>query len=266
MLDSDLAELYDVENKSLNQAVKRNIERFPERYSFKLSEKEFELLRSQIVTANLDFSKKRFTPRVFTEQGVAMLSSVLKSKKAVKINIYIMDAFVELRKTLKNNIDTLQKFQQIDQKLLPHDEKFNEIFNKLDKESLPKKGIFFNGQVFDAYKFIIDLIKNAEKSIVLIDNFVTEDTLNLLSNKKENAIVKVYTREVKYSLKIGVEKFNAQYGSLEVIKFEKSHDRFLIIDEEIYHVGASLKDLGKKWFAFSKLKLDVDLILSKLKE
>ena len=264
MLDSDLAKLYGVENKSLNQAVKRNIERFPKRYSFKVSKEEFEVLRSRIVTANSGFSKKRFLPRVFTEQGVAMLSSVLKSERAVKINIFIMDVFVALRKTTNNNINTLQKFQQIDQKLLTHDEKFNQIFKALESKDLPEKGIFFDGQVFDAYKFITDLIKTANTNIVLIDNYIDESVLALLSNKKKGVNVKVYTKNVK-KLEQAKNKFNEQYKDLDVIQFDKSHDRFLIIDDSIYHVGASLKDLGRKWFAFSKLNMDKDLILSRLK-
>lgn len=248
MLDSDLAELYGVENKSLNQAVKRNIDRFPERYSFKLSEEEFEFLRSQIVTANSDFSKKRFSPRVFTEQGVAMLSSVLKSKKAIKINIFIMDVFVELRNTINNNINNLQKFQQIDQKFITYDKQFEELFKTLQHKTLPEKGIFFNGQVFDAFVFISKLIKKAEKNIILFDNYVNEDTLNLLSDKKEKVTITIYTKNISEKLNLAVNKFNEQYQHLEIIQFDKSHDRFLIIDDEIYHVGASLKDLGKKWF------------------
>lgn len=265
MLDSDLADLYSVKLKRLNEQVKRNKERFPDEFMFQLSEKEFEVLRSQFATTNKSWSKKRYNSYAFTEQGVAMLTTVLNSDKAISASINIMKAFVNMRKFLAENKDLFNKLNTVESKVLEHDKNFEKIFSALEDKSLPEKGIFFNGQVFDSFIFISKLIKKADKNIILIDNYVNEDTLNLFSDKKENVKIKIYTKNISEKLKLAVKKFNEQYQGLEVIEFNKSHDRFLIIDEEIYHIGASLKDLGKKWFAFSKLDLDSELILSKLK-
>ena len=265
MLDSDLAKLYGVETKVLNQAVKRNLERFPSNFMFQLTKEEFYSLRSQFVTLEVGKGKhKKYLPLVFTEQGVSMLSAVLKSKKAVEVSINIINAFVAMRKFLSDNKYVFEKFQQIDQKLVTHDKQFNQIFKALESKDLPEKGIFFDGQVFDAFVFVSKLIKKAEKEIVLIDNYVDENTLDLMSKKNKDAKVIIYTKNVN-KIESAIKKFNEQYKDLDVIQFDKSHDRFLIIDNSIYHVGASLKDLGRKWFAFSKLNMDKDLILSRLK-
>ena len=254
MLDHDLAELYSVKLKRLNEQVKRNIERFPEEFMFQLTEEEYNSLRSQFATLETGRGKhKKYLPFVFTEQGVAMLTTVLNSDKAVKTSINIMKAFVAMRTFLVHNKDLFNKVSIIESKVLEHDDKINNIFNVLEKESLPKKGIFFDGQVFDAYKFITDLIKSADKNIILIDNYIDESVLALLSNKKKSVKVKVYTKNITEALKQAISKFNEQYKGLEIKHFNKSHDRFLIIDEELYHIGASLKDLGKKWFGFSKM-------------
>ncbi|MFW5792805.1 MAG: ORF6N domain-containing protein [Bacteroidota bacterium] len=265
MLDNDLALLYEVEVKVLNQAVKRNIERFPKEFMFQLSEEEYNFLRSQFVTAKSNWSKKRYLPYAFTEQGVAMLSAVLKSPKAIQVSIKIMSAFVEMRHYLTKNADIFENFHRIDRKLLIHDENFNKLFKALEQNQLtPKQGIFFNGQVFDAHVFVSDLIKSAEKSIVLIDNYVDEKVLTLLSKKKSEVEICIYSKNINSKLLQDVEKFNVQYENLTIKKFDECHDRFLIIDNKIYHIGASLKDLGKKWFAFSKLEIDASLILGKL--
>ncbi len=191
-----------------------------------------------------------FLPYVFTEHGVSMLSGVLKSQKAIEVNIQIMRAFVAMRKFIYQNANIFQKFQQIDQKLLEHDKNFEKVFNLIqEKDIKPDKGIFFEGSVFDAHKFVIDLISSAKKSIILIDNYIDTSVLILMSHKRKNVDIKIYTRSVTEKLKLSKEKFNKQYGFLELIEFRKAHDRFLIIDEkEVYHIGASLKDLGKKWF------------------
>ena len=265
MLDSDLAELYEVPVKRLNEQVRRNIERFPQDFMFQISELEYELLRSQNATAKVDWSKKRFLPHVFTEQGVAMLSSVLRSKIAVEVNILIMRAFVEMRRFLINNASVFEKFHQIDQKLLKHDENFNKLFDALEKKKLiPQQGIFFNGQVFDAFVFASKLIKSAQSRIVVIDNYVNEYTLQFFTDKNNSVSIKIHTKQLNQKLLIAAEKFNRQYGGLNITKFEDSHDRFIIIDNEVYHIGASLKDLGKKWFAFSKLGLEPEVILSRI--
>ena len=269
MFDSDLAELYGLETRVLNQAVKRNKERFPERFAFELSKKEVQKqfsddlnLKSQNVTSN--WGGRRKVPFVFTEQGVAMLSSVLKSKKAVEINVKIMDAFVAMRSFLKENVDVFNKLYLVESKVIKHDYYISMILDELQNKGLPEKGVFFNGQIFDAYKLVADLIKLAKIKIILIDNYVDENTLYLLSKKKKDVKLVIYTKNISRSLKQDVKKFNEQYKNLELKKFKDSHDRFLIIDEKIYHIGASLKDIGKKWFAFSKLNLDSNLILSKL--
>jgi phage regulator Rha-like protein len=264
MLDSDLAKLYGVEVKVLNQAVKRNKERFPIHFMFQLSKSELQILRSQIVTSSTH-GGRRYNPFVFTEQGVSMLSAVLKSKKAVEISIMIISAFVEMRRFLVSNATVFEKFHRIDQKLLEHDENFNKLFDALEQKQLtPRQGIFFNGQVFDAFVFISKLIASAKSRIILIDNYVDENTLQLFSGKNSKVSLNVFTRHVRPKLVVAKNKYNQQYGGLEITRFEDSHDRFMIIDDEVYHIGASLKDLGQKWFAFSKLGLDPIVILSRL--
>ncbi len=264
MIDSDLAELYEVETKNLNRLVKRNVERFPEDFMFQLDHEEF--LRCQTGTLNKSRgTHRKYAPYAFTEQGVAMLSGILKSPKAVDVNVKIMRAFVEMRGFLVNNATVFEKLHRIDHKLLEHDENFNKLFNALEQKQLtPRQGIFFNGQVFDAFVFISKLIKTAKARIVLIDNYVDENTLQLFSDKNSEVSVKIYTKNINPKLIMAKDKFNQQHGSLDVTKFEDSHDRFIIIDNEVYHIGASLKDLGKKWFAFSKLGLAPEVILSKI--
>lgn len=263
MLDSDLAELYEVSTKRLNEQVKRNKERFPEDFMFQIVDLELDSLRSQIATSNKTIIEstfgrggRKYMPYVFTEQGIAMLSSVLKSKKAIEINIKIMRAFVNMRKFINLNAEIFKKITLIENKLLNHDEKFNEIFCALET-NIPKKGIFYDGQIFDAYVFICDLIKSAKKSIVLIDNYVDESVLTLFSKRNKSVDITIYTKKVTKEFKLDLEKYNEQYARIEIKEFNKAHDRFLILDEQdVYHIGASLKDLGKKWFAFSKFKKD----------
>ncbi len=263
MIDSDLAELYNVEVKALNQAVKRNKERFPENFMFQINKGEVQILRSQNVTSS--HGGRRYNPYVFTEQGVAMLSAVLKSKTAIGVSIKIISAFVEMRRFLVNNAKFFEKFHQVDQKLLEHEENFSKLFNALEQEKLtPNQGIFFNGQVFDAFVFISKLIKSARSRIVLIDNYVDENTLQLFSDKNSEVSVKIFTKHLTKKLLMAAEKFDRQHGGVVITRFEDSHDRFTIIDNEVYHIGASLKDLGKKWFAFSRLGLTPEVILARI--
>ncbi len=194
MLDRDLAELYGVTTKALNQAVKRNIERFPESFMFQLTQEEVDFLRSQIVTSNNNWSKRRFLPYAFTEQGVSMLSAVLKSKTAIEVSIKIIDAFVTMRRFLSANAQIFQRIDRIELKQLEYDKKFDEIFKALENKE-QKQGIFFNGQVFDAYKFVSDLIKKAKNKIVLIDNFVDESVLVLFGKRKKGVSVTIYTKK-----------------------------------------------------------------------
>jgi len=264
MIDRDLAELYGVRTKVLNQAVKRNIERFPDDFRFQLSDNE----KTELVTICDRFIKLKHSsvnPYVFTEQGVAMLSAVLRSEIAIKVSIRIIKAFVEMKKFISNNAAIFQRLENVEIKQIVTDEKIDKIFEALENNSLkPKQGIFYDGQIFDAYKFVVELIKGAEKSIVLIDNYVDETALTLFG-KNQKANVKIYTKNITKQLKLDLDKYNAQYKSIEINKFNQAHDRFLIIDNKnVYHFGASLKDLGKKWFAFSKFDMDAIEMLGKL--
>jgi hypothetical protein len=266
MLDSDLASIYKVETRVLNQAVNRNIARFPELFRFQLTEAEFENWKSQILmfeNHNLKSQNvmssvhggRRTLPFAFTEQGVAMLSAVLRSDMAVKVSIQIISAFVEMRKLIANHSGLLQRMDGIERKQLETDQKFEQVFKALEsKNIIPNQGIFFDGQVFDAYELASKIIRSAKKSIVLIDNYIDESTLTHLSKKAKTVKVVLLTKTISNQLTLDVKKANEQYGNFEIREFASSHDRFIIIDNsDVYHLGASLKDLGKKWFAFSKM-------------
>ena len=264
MIDKDLAELYGVPTMVFNQAVKRNIERFPQKFMFQLTTNEAQILISQFVISSWGGNRK--LPYAFTEQGVAMLSAVLRSETAVEVSIKIMNTFVEMRKFLIKNAEVFMRLDKVENKLLTYDKNFEQIFNALEDKTLPTKGIFFEGQVFDAYKFVSELIKSAKESIILIDNYVDETVLTLFEKRNENVKVVIYS-ELTKQLELDLKKFNSQYEQIEIKQFNKSHDRFLIIDnKEVYHFGASLKDLGKKWFAFSKFDKEAFKLLDRLKE
>lgn len=268
IIDSDLAEFYNVKTKVLNQAIKRNIKRFPENFMFQLTDFEFDSLRSQIVTLNLKSGQHRkYVPYAFTEQGVAMLSGVLKSDVAISISIQIINAFVSMRKFISSNAQIFQRLDNVEIKQIEHDKKFNELFDAIQNKYIkPDKGIFFEGQIFDAYKFVSDIIRTANKSIILIDNYIDDSVLILFNKRNKNVKTTIFTKEISHQLLLDLNKYNLQYPSIELKKFEQSHDRFLLIDnKEMYHFGASLKDLGKKWFAFSKFDKEALKILDKLK-
>lgn len=254
MIDRDLAELYGVETKVLNQAVKRNIERFPNSFRFQLSELE----KEELVT-NCDRFKglKHSTsnPFAFTEQGVAMLSAVLKSDTAVRTSIRIIEAFVAMRNFLINNASLFQRIERIEMEQLKTDEKVDAILDKLGDNYKPKEGVFFNGQIFDSYALIADLIRQAKSRIVVIDNYIDDSVLVQLSKREPGVTVDIYEGQISKQFRQDVEKHNEQYPGVTLHKYTKAHDRFLIIDEDVYHIGASLKDLGKKLFAFSKMEV-----------
>ena len=264
MLDRDLAELYQVETRRLNEQVKRNIERFPEEFMFQLSKEEFINWKSQFATSNDKMSLRKI-PYAFTEQGVSMLASVLKSKVAIDISIQIIKAFVNMRKLISQNIHMFERFERIEQRLNIHDENFDKLFEALEDKTLkPKQGIFYDGQIFDAYIFINDLLKRALNEIILIDNYIDETIFTLFS-KYPNIKIQIYTANITKQLKLDFEKYQKQYKNIEINEFKNSHDRFLIIDKkEVYHLGASLKDLGKKWFAFSKFEIESLKMLDRL--
>ena len=267
MLDKDLATLYGVETKVLNQTVKRNIERFPNDFRFELSREE--CLRSQIVTSN-GRGGNRYSSYAFTEQGVAMLSSVLRSKTAIEVNIQIMRAFVSMRHFMVNNasvfsrletmeyhqLEILQHQQDTDKHIEATNKRIDEVFRRLDEgNAKPKQGVFYNGQIYDAYTFVSGLIKSAKKRIVLIDNYVDETVLTLLDKRDNNVSAIIYTQQINRQFQLDIDRHNAQYAPIDVETFRLSHDRFLCIDDDVYHIGASIKDLGKKWFGFSKMEI-----------
>lgn len=265
MIDRDLAEMYQVETKVLNQAVKRNLERFPIQFRFQLTENE----KTELVTICDRFDSLKHStsnPNVFTEQGVAMLSAVLRSKIAVQISIQIINAFVEMRKFIANHYGLLQRMEGIERKQIETDQKFEQVFKALEsKNAIPNQGVFFDGQVFDAYELASKIIRSANISIVLIDNYIDETTLTHLSKKAKAVKVLLLTKTMSNQLTLDVKKANEQYGNFEIRAFVNSHDRFIIIDNsDVYHLGASLKDLGKKWFAFSKM--DKSSVSSIIKE
>ena len=267
MLDKDLATLYGVETRVLNQTVKRNIERFPDDFRFELSREE--CLRSQFVISN-GRGGNRYSTYAFTEQGVAMLSSVLRSQTAIEVNIQIMRAFVSMRHFMVNNasvfsrletmeyhqLEILQHQQDTDKHIEATNKRIDEVFRRLDEgNAKPKQGVFYNGQIYDAYTFVSDLIKSAKKRIVLIDNYVDETVLTLLDKRDNNVSAIIYTQQISRQFQLDIDRHNAQYAPIDVETFRLSHDRFLCIDDDVYHIGASIKDLGKKWFGFSKMEI-----------
>lgn len=259
MLDHDLAVLYGVTPGRLNEQVKRNINRFPLAFRFQLSQEEYDFLRSQIATLETGRGKHRkYLPYAFTEQGVSMLSAVLRSETAVKVSIQIINAFVEMRRFLQHNANVFARLDSVERRQIFFESKteknFEKVFQALAAGEPVKQGVFFNGQVFDAYVFINDLLRQAKKAIILIDNFVDDSVLTQLAKRKKNVSAIILTKTISKELAQDLKKHNAQYPPVTIQQFAHSHDRFLILDGEIvYHLGASLKDLGKKWFAFSKM-------------
>lgn len=258
MMDSDLAAFYHVETKVFNQAVKRNITRFPDAFRFQLTEEEYKGLRSQIVTSN-GRGGRRYLPYVFTEQGIAMLSAVLNSEIAIQVSIHIMTAFVEMRRFLVNNSLMFEKISEMNWRQQEFekktDERFEKVFDYIVEHEESRQRIFFAGQIYDAFSLLVDLVGSADTSIVLADNYVDIGTLNILSKKKPDVNVSIYTMKQTKLTGRDVKNFNKQYPMLEVRYTGVFHDRFLILDRaRAYHIGASLKDAGKKCFAVSLLE------------
>ena len=279
LLDRDLAALYGVETRAINQAVKRNMERFPERNCFQLTELEFSNWKSQIVMSNSEKMGLRKMPFAFTEQGVAMLSAVLRTKTAIKVSLAIMDAFGQLRHLMMGNGGLVNRLSNVeakdleqdsrltghDEHLLDHDRKFDELFEAMDRGELKSKGIFYESQEFDAYAFACGLIRQAHKRIVLVDNYVDETTLLMMLKRKKGVSATIYTYDKSKIFELDLQKYNAQYADspITIHPNTNTHDRFLFIDETSYHFGASLKDLGKKMFFFSKEDFTLDEVLNK---
>lgn len=264
MIDSDLAVLYQVETGRLNEAVKRNISRFPERFRFQLTKEEYVNLKSQFAISSLNrngntYGGRRTLPYAFTEQGIAMLSTVLRSEVAIQTSIRIMDTFVEMRRFIANNALLFERISNVELKQLEYqkqtDEKLEQIFEYISEHEEASQKVFFDGQIYDAFSLIVSLIQKAEKEITLIDGYVDVGTLNLLSKKNENVSVIIYTQKRTRLTKTDAENFNAQYPILEVKYTKAFHDRFLILDRKTaYHVGASLKDAGKKCFGINLIQ------------
>ena len=252
MIDRDLAELYQIETKTLNQQVKRNQERFPDAFMFRLNEHEF----SELVTNCDRFNSLKHSsslPYAFTEQGVSMLSAVLRSPTAIQVSICIMESFVKMRRYLVSNIGLFQRLEQFEIRQRNTEKQVDKILHIIDESRNLKQeqGIFFDGQIFDAYVFAANLVRSAESSIILIDNYIDETVLTILDKRHEDVEAIIYTKELNRQFSLDLKKHNEQYRPIEVRTFNKAHDRFLLIDNKVYHLGASLKDLGKKWFAFS---------------
>jgi hypothetical protein len=288
MLDEDLAFLYGVQTKVLNQAVKRNPERFPEDFCFKITREESNILRSQIVTLNalhgdnnaelstnllrsqIVTSKgkggRQYLPHAFTEQGIAMLSAVLKSDIAIKVSISIMNAFISMRRIIADNAEVYVRLDAVERKQIQTDQKIEKVLNAYAAQNtIPPEKIFFDGEVFDAHALVSQIIRTADRRIILIDNYIDETVLQLFTKRKDGVAVSIFTKKISQTLKQDIDKFNTQYPPIEIKVFDKSHDRFLIIDDtDVYHFGASLKDLGKKWFAVTKLNLSALSLLLKI--
>ena len=276
MLDRDLAELYGVPVKRLNEQVRRNMDRFPDGFMFQLSASEFADLKSQIATSSpegeLEHLKSQIAtsswggvrkpPKVFTEQGVAMLSAVLNSPTAVSVSIAIMDAFVKMRHFLVANAEVVCRMNILEKRQIATDAKVDEILRRIDVVEPPLQGVFYDGQLWDARALVLKLIGSAKRSLILIDNWATAETLDLFAKKRKGVKVTIITSE-HYDKKhvphrkisdADIATFNAQYPCLAVRYNETFHDRFLIVDDkELYLIGASLKDLGRKCFGFTKM-------------
>jgi hypothetical protein len=269
MLDKDLAVFYGVKPVRLREQVKRNIKRFPADFMLQLTEEEAEIMVSQNAIPSRQ-SLGGSMPYVFTEQGVAAISAVLTSERAIIVSIQIMRAFVAMRRFITSNAEVFQRLDKVERKQIEHkveaDQKFEQLFNAIEERSIkPKQGIFFDGQIFDAHKFVSDLIRAARKSIVLIDNYIDDTVLTLFSKTDAKVRITILTRIISKQLALDVRKYNEQYPAITLREFSNSHDRFLIIDRKtVYHFGASLKDLGKKWFAFSRFDKDAFRLLERL--
>lgn len=277
MLDRDLAMLYGVETKVLNQAVSRNDRRFPERFCFRLERNEAESIRSQIVTLYPELAKQdkwwRYMPRVFTEQGVSMLSAVLHSDTAVEVSVQIIDAFVEMRHFTVKNRALFEQVREVELRQLEYqkltDDRFDKVFDYMSRHTTPKQKIFFSGEIYDAFALLVSLVQQANSEITLIDGYVDASTLNILAKKQPNVSVSVWTHPKSALSQKDIEVFNAQYPHLEVKYSTDFHDRFLILDGiNGFLVGASLKDAGKKSFAVSRLEDEAvtQSVLSRLNE
>lgn len=271
MLDRDLAKMYNVETKALNQAVKRNSGRFPERFMFQLSKEEFDNWKSQIVTSNMMSQSEiesfkmavRRAPYAFTEQGVAQLSAVLKSDTAIEVSIRIMDAFVAMRRFISTNAEMFQRIERLESHQTSTDEKVEHIMKRMDElaPAITPEQIFATGCVWDAWDYVSQLVRSAKQRIVLIDNFVDERVLTLLTKRAAGVYATIHSRYTQ-QFKLDLEKHNEQYEPIEFIQIpHKSHDRFLFIDDNVYLLGTSIKEMGTSLCAITRMETTADIVM-----
>jgi hypothetical protein len=270
LLDRDVAMLYGYGTKRINEAANRNKERFPEDFRFQLTKEEvdyIERLRSQIATSNDEQrGGRRYRPYVYTEQGIAMLSGLLKNDVAIQVSIGIMQAFVEMRRFISAYGKAFERLSTVEYKLIEHDKKFDELFDLIQLPQEFRQGIFFKGQIYDAFKFLMDIIKSADHSIVIIDNYADSTVLDMLTDKKTNVVVTIVTGNPNRISKLAIRKFASQYPDLHIVESKDYHDRFIIVDhKKLFHIGASLKDAGKKCFGITLIE-DVDYLSAMLKQ
>ena len=266
MIDRDVAELFQLPTKRLNEQVKRNVERFPTHYFFRLTKSE-----KQELVANCDrlsgLKHSTAAPLVFTEYGISMLATLIKGDFAASMSVSIIDTFIKYSKSKRSGEILTARIDLIEMNLSTHEKKIEDILVQLEPYSLKKHGIFFNNQIFDAYVFFSELIQQAKSSIILIDNYIDHTVLLQLAKRKERVTATIYTVRIPDALRLDMEKHNAQYPPISLHRIQHIHDRFLIIDEkELYHIGASIKDLGKKWFAFSRMDSLVGEVLHRIEK
>ncbi|MBQ9649525.1 MAG: ORF6N domain-containing protein [Prevotella sp.] len=267
MIDSDLAKLYNEETKYLKRSVRTHIKRFPDDFMFELTKEEYASLRCKSSTLKSAGrgQHSKYLPYAFTKNGIAMLSSVLDSDTAIEANIYIMRAFTKTYNLIPPNSDIYHRMAAIEHHQIETDKQINEVIRRLDAKVSPAQGIFYDGQVFDAYQFVCGLVRSATNNIVLIDNYVDETVLTLLDKRDSGVTATIYTQYISQQLQLDITKHNAQYPPIKVERFNHAHDRFLLIDDAVYHIGASIKDLGRKWFAFTKMQdITTEELLSKI--
>ena len=263
VIDRDLAEFYGVETKALNQAVKRNLSRFPERFRFMLTKEEL----SEVVTNCDHLRSLKFSPvphYVFTEEGVTQLSSVLRSDKAVEVSILIMDAFVAMRRFLSANAGMFQRIERLEQHQILTDQKVEQVLQRMDElaPAVTPEQIFATGCVWDAWSYVSQLVRSAKQRIVLIDNFVDERVLTLLTKREKGVSPTIHSRYTE-QFKLDLEKHNEQYDTVVFVQLpHKSHDRFLVVDDDVYLMGASVKDMGTSLCAITKMEMSPDVVLS----
>ncbi len=265
MLDRDLAVIYGVSTSRLNEQVSRNMRRFPDTFCFYLTKEELIFWISQNATSKAIKIGMRKPPRVFTEYGVAMVSSIINSQRAAEVSVQIIQAFVLMKKAMMQGAILTQRISNAEQMLIFQEQKIEDPYKRMEGVQLPSHGIFFNNQIFDAYIFFSDLIQRAKSSVILIDNYIDHSVLLQLAKRKEHVTASIYTERIPPALRLDLDKHNAQYPPICIYRIQHIHDRFLIIDKkELYHIGASIKDLGKKWFAFSRMDSLVEEVIQRV--